>query len=99
MKNLMQIISHRRYPLSRSLEKSAEEEIVRAVKLPTELNYNNERREFLLGLGTRVKPEKLKLLQIKNKYRNVRRSMSCIFDYRRREDDEVEKFYQKKKKN
>jgi hypothetical protein len=85
----MRIVGQSRYSESRSLEKSNKEEYIRSVRLPAELEYDNSRREFLLSMQLKIKPERVKILQIRNRYKYVRRSMSCICDYRRCEEDEV----------
>lgn len=94
--DMLKILTHRKCGLSRSQEKSRDDRIIRSIQTPPERTYISERKQFWLSIQKNIKPERLKILQIKKKRRFQKRSISCMPDYRTRNADAVEKYLMKK---
>lgn len=92
----MKILTYRKCGLSRSQEKSRDDRIIQSIQIPSERTYISERKQFWQAIQQNIKPERLKILQIKKRHRFQKRSISCIADYRTSNTDEVEKYLRKK---
>ena len=59
----------------------------------------SDRKKYWQGVQSTLKTEKIRLLQVKRKYNRMRRSLSCLVDYKRLQVDEVDKYLNKKNNN
>lgn len=89
--DLLKVIGCRReFAGSRSADKSRLERVVQQIKAPGEVEINGERKRYWLQVQNTLKVERPKLLRVKRQYAAVRRSLSCVVDYRQMQNDQTD---------
>ena len=69
--------------MSRSAEKTKEDQLVSEMKVGNKAVANHsERKLFWTAARDKFKPDRMKLIQIKKRHRNFKRSLSSTNDYR-----------------
>lgn len=69
--------------MSRSAEKTKEDQLIADIKPDNKtVTKHSERKLFWTAARDKFKPDRMKLIQIKKRHRNVKRSLSSTNDYR-----------------
>jgi hypothetical protein len=66
------------------------ERVVQKIKAPGEVEMNGDRKRYWVQVQSSLRVERPKLLRIKRKYAAVRRSLSCVVDYRLMQKDQAD---------
>ena len=81
--NLLRYIGKRRDFVSRSAQKTKEDQLIADMKTDYKaVTKHSERKLFWTAARDKLKPDRMKLIQIKKRHRNVKRSLSSTNDYR-----------------